>query len=211
MSDGVSLAKNIDQITRDLIMTIPNTKPGRVGEKLLDLLLLLILASLNLGRKAFAWFNKVNKQQFCNAILMWAAIEQEHILRQVCLCGPLTPPQTNAFCGVQVIANPSNLVLVYHLIDYIRTFDAWRLNGLCKNLDDLLRTSAQSQKVQQYLTSAVPHMYGGSWMTLTLARNYLGGRVTFGDLRHSMALDSAKINKMVKIYSAKALLDVYHS
>jgi len=64
------MASKIDELTSDLITTLPNSKPRRVGDKLLDFLLCLIRVAGKLGRRDFAWFSQVNQEQFCNGILM---------------------------------------------------------------------------------------------------------------------------------------------
>lgn len=64
------MAAEINELSRDLISTLPNFKPRRVGDKLLDFLLCLIRAARKLGRRVFEWFSQVNQEQFCNVILM---------------------------------------------------------------------------------------------------------------------------------------------
>lgn len=205
------MAAKINELTSDLISTLPNFKPRRVGDKLLDFLLCLIRAARELGRRVFEWFRQVNQEQFCNVILMWATIAQTQLLDQVRLGGPMRPFQEDTYYDFHKGVDLRNLSLVYHVIDYIGTFDAWGLGYLEKRLDDILSSSHQSQRILRYMTNASPHIHGGSWIILTQARSYLRTCRTFGDFQRSINPTPSKIDEVVKTHAGKALLDIYQT
>jgi len=205
------MAAEINELTSDLITTLPNLEPRRVGDKLLNYLLCLIRIARELGHRVFGWFSQVNQEQFCNVILMWATIAQTHLLDQVRLGGLLRPFQDGTYYDFHKGVDLRNISLVYQAIDYIGTFDAWGLENLKKRLDEILSSSNQSQRILRYMSNASPHIHGGSWMILTQARSYLRTCRTFGDFQRSMNPTPSKMDEVVKTHAGKALLDIYHT
>jgi len=104
-----------------------------------------------------------------------------------------------------------NLSLIYHVIDYIGTFNTWGLGDLEKRLDDILSSSNQSQRILHYMSTAAPHIHGGSWIILTKARSYMRSCRTFGDFERSMNPSPSKMDEVVKTHACYALLDIYHT
>lgn len=206
----IQMVEKVNAITSDLITTPPSFKPRKVGDKLLDFLLCLIRAARKLGHRVFEWFSKINKEQFCNVVIMWATIAQKQTLDQVRLGGPMRPFDEDTVYDFHKGVDLRNLSIVYHLIDYIGTFDAWSLENLKKTLDDILSSSNQSQRLLRYMTTASPHIHGGSWIVLSQARSYLRTFRTFGEFRR-MNPESSKIDEAVKTYAAKALLDTFQT
>jgi len=203
----IQMAEKVNELISDLMTMAPNCKPRKVGDKLLAFLLCLIRASRQLGRGVFEWFGKVNKEQFCNVIIMWATIAQKQLHDQVRLGGPMRPHTANDIHdGVDL----RNLSIVYHIIDYIRTFEDWGLGDLETSLDNILSSSHQSQRVLRYMATASPHIHGGSWIVLTQARSYLRTFRTFSDFRR-MNPNLSKLDEAVKTYAAKALLDTFQT
>jgi len=203
------MAQKVNDLTRDLIRTLPNSKPKRVGDKLLDFLLCLIQIARKLGSRIFGWFTKVNQEQFCNVLLMWATIAQRQLVAQISRHGPMRLFEQdlhNFYTGVDL----RNLSLVFHAVDYIVTFDDWGLTDLVGRLDYILSSSNTSQRILRYMNTASPHIHGGSWIALTQARAYLRFR-TFGDYRRLMSPTSGKFDQVVRTHAEKALLDIYHT
>jgi len=192
-----------------LIRTLPNSKPKRVGDKLLDFLLCLIRIARNLGRRIIGWFKKVNQEQFCNVIIMSATIAQTQLVAQLTRHGPMRPFEQDLY-NFHKCVDLRSLSLVFHTIEYIVTFDEWGLSDLVRRLDYILSSSNTSQRILRYMNTASPHIHGGSWIALTKARAYLKFR-TFGDYRRFMSPTCAKLDQVVRTHAEKALLDIYHT
>jgi len=205
------MAEKINELTLDLISTLPTLKPKRLGDRLLDFLLYLIRVARKLGSRVIGWFSKVNKEWFCNVILMWATIAQKQLLDKVRFGGPSKPFQQHTIYDFHKGVDVRNLSLVYHLIDYVGTFDAWELGDMEQKLDDILSSSNQSQRILRYMTTASPHIHGGSWIVLTQARSYLRTYRTFGDFQQSMNSTPGKMDEVVRKHAEKALLDIYQT
>lgn len=60
------------------------------------------------------------------------------------------------------------------------------------------------------MTTASPHIHGGSWIVLTHARSHLRNFRTFSDFRR-MNPNPSKLDDVVKTYAAKALLDTFQT
>jgi len=204
------MAEKVNELTSDLMTTAPNCKPRKVGDKLLAFLLCLIRAARKLGRRVLEWFGKVNKEQFCNVIIMWATIVQKQLHDQVHLGRPMRTLAEDTAIDIHDGVDLRNLSIVYHIIDYIGTFEEWGLGDLETRLDEILSSSHQSQRVLRYMNIASPHIHGGSWLVLTQARSYLRTFRTFSDFRR-MNPNPSKLDEVVKTYAAKALLDTFQT
>jgi len=202
-----SLARKVDRLCSELVLTMPYQKPLRIGDILVKLLLVLIRAARKFGIKAFKWFDRVNKEQFCNVIIMWATITQKHLLYQSRGHSRFAYPMFK----IQGGPDPRNLALVYHTIDFIGTFDSWHLDDLVKTLNAILSSSQQSQRILRFMTSATPHIHGGSWMLMTKSRATLKNYRTFSDVQRSKNLTPEMMDKVVKEYATKAALDLFQT
>jgi len=200
------LAREVDKLSSELVLTMPYQKPKRIGDTLVKLLLILIRAARKLGIKVFKWFDRVNKQQFCNVIIMWATITQKQLLYQ-----SRGPSRFQPNFKMQGGPDPRNLALIYHTIDYIGTFDSWQLDDLVKTLNTILSSSQQSQSILRYMTSAAPHIHGGSWMFMTKSRVALRNNRTFSEVQRSMNLKPERMDEVVREYATKAALDLFQT
>lgn len=206
---GRALARKVDSISSELVLTVPYQKPDKIGDGVLRLLLVLIKAARKLGIKAFKWFNRVNKEQFSNVIIMWATIIQKQLLHKS--RGNFRWPRAKHMKNGGL--NPRNLALVYHTIDFLGTFDAWYLDNLLKTLNAILSSSQQSQRILRYMSCASPHIHGGSWVMMKKSRSALKRKRnrTFSDVRLSMNLNSGMLDHVVQDYATKSLLDLYQT
>jgi len=206
---GQALARKVDSISSEIVLTMPYQKSDKIGDSLLRLLLVLIKAARKLGIKAFKWFNRVNKEQFSNVIIMWATILQKKLVQK--------SRENSRWPSTKYMKdggpNPRNLAMVYHTIDFIGTCDSWRLDNLLKTLNAILSSSQQSQRILRYMSSASPHIHDGSWVMMMKSRSALKRKSnrTFSDVKESMNLTPEMLDHVVKDYATKSLLDLYQT
>jgi len=204
------MAEKVNKLIGDLMRILPKSNHKRVGDKLVDFILCLTSIAQKLGSRIFGWFIKVNRQQFCDVMILLTAISQRQLLDQLRREDTMGRSQQDSN-DFDKHADFRNMSLVFHVIDYVVTFDDWGLGDLVRKLDWILSSSKNSQRILHYMVKASPHIHGGSWIALTQARSYLKICRTFGDFRRLMNPTRHKFDEVIRTHAEKALLDIYHT